>query len=117
MMTEDDAVLLQRKKRWLIATILSGVLLALCVLVGLGAAVWKMQQTMTLVDDISTTDAAFKTMVDRAILWSKIGLGSGFLAFLVYLFSFFTHHRLKQQIKDERETQRRLSLLDAEENS
>lgn len=83
-------------------------------MLGLGATVWRLQQTMELVDDSSTTNANFKAMMDRALLWSKVGLGAGSLAFLGYLFSFYMHHRLKEQVKAEREEARRLALLEGE---
>ena len=72
---------------------------------------------MELADDFSTTHDTFAGMVDRSVLWSKVGLALGCFAFLGYLYSFFSHHRLKERIKEERETQRRLRRLELEEES
>lgn len=106
MFEDESSDLLQRKRRWLIALIGFGLLLAACILIGLGATVWRMQQTMDLVDSATVSDTAFEQMVERAILWGKLGLAIGTVAFAGYLVSFIMHQHAKEKLKTWREAQR-----------
>ncbi len=106
MPAEIQSDLLQRKRRWLIALCVCGLFLALSILLGLGATVWRMQETMELVDDSAVSDAAYLQMIERATLWSKLGLAIGTVAFAGYLVSFVMHQRTKEKLKSWHEQQR-----------
>lgn len=108
MADSDDLTLLaQQKKRWLLITIICGVLLTLSVILGFGATVWKLQQSMSHIEDTGTSEAAFQEMVERSLLWTKVGLVSGALSLVGYLYGFIRHQRLKDRLKRAREQERR----------
>jgi len=102
MFEDQPSDLLLRKKRWLVALISFGLLLALCIITGLGTTVWRMQQTMDLVDSAAVSNTAFEHMIERTIFWGKLGLAFGTVAFAGYLISFVMHQRTKEKIKSWR---------------
>ena len=102
----------QRKKRWFIATCLCGALLAISIIAGLGATVWRLQKTMELVDDTATSGIVYGQMVDRSILRGKLGLAIGCVAFAGYLYSFVNHHRAKERLVTARDEERHRVILD-----
>lgn len=106
MFPDAPTDLLQQKRRWLIALITFGLLLATSILLGLGATVQKMKQTMELVDSVSISDSAYQRMVNRSILWGKLGLAFGTVSFAGYLVSFVMHQRARDRLKAWREEQR-----------
>lgn len=100
----------QQKKRWLLVTIVCGVFLTLSVILGFGATVWKLQQSIGHIDDTGTSEEAFEQMVERSLLWSKIGLVAGALSFVGYIYGFIRHQRLKERLKRAREKERSLRI-------
>ena len=108
----DASELRRRKKRWLIFTALFGVMLSVSIILGLGTTVWRLNQTMELVDDPSVSDATYHKMINRSVFRGQIGLAMGTVAFFGYLISFVMHHRAKEKIKAHREDQRHLAVLD-----
>jgi hypothetical protein len=107
----DASELRRRKKRWLIFTALFGVMLSVSIILGLGTTVWRLNQTMELVDDPSVSDAIYHKMIDRSVLRGQMGLAMGTAAFFGYMISFVMHHRVKEKIKAHRENERHLAVL------
>jgi len=107
----DASELRRRKKRWLIFTALFGVMLSVSIILGLGTTVWRLNQTMELVDDPSVSDAIYHKMIDRSVLRGQMGLAMGTAAFFGYMISFVMHHRVKEKIKVHRENERHLAVL------
>ena len=83
--------LVRTKRRWLVNLWLSGLLLALAIVLGLGVTLWRLQETMELVDDSTLSEAAYEQMVAKSVTAGRAGLAIGTLAFLGYLISMLMH--------------------------
>ena len=99
------------KRRWLITQWSCGLLLALSVLLGMGATLGRLKQSVHLAHDHSLSEEAYNQMIQRTLLAGKAGLILGALAFLAYLGSVVMHQRAKQKLQHVREQDHDLTRL------
>ncbi len=100
------------KRRWLIAQWSCGFLLALSVLLGMGATLDRLKKSVQLADDHSLSEEAWNQMIQQTLLMGKAGLILGALAFLAYLGALVMHHRTKQKLQHVSEQDRDLAMLE-----
>ncbi len=99
------------KRRWLLVLWCSALLLALSIILGMGATLSRLKQTVQLADDASLTEAAYEEMIQRTLLAGKSGLAFGVLAFLGYLCALLMHHRARLQLQRARDEDRQRAIL------
>ena len=109
---------LQRtKRRWLLVLWCSALLLALSIILGMGAPLSRLKQTMQLADDDSLSETAYEEMIQRTLHAGQSGLIFGVLAFTGYLCAVLMHHRAKQQLQRARDEDRQLTILEEEDHT
>ena len=118
-MTDAPSVqkLQRTKRRWLLVLWCSALLLALSIILGMGAPLSRLKQTMQLADDASLSEAAYEEMIQRTLHTGKLGLVFGVLAFSSYLCAVLMHHRARQQLQRARDEDRQLTILEEEDHT
>lgn len=81
------------KRLWLATAWASGSVLALAVILALGSTIWRLQQSLDLLDRPETTAESFRAMIDTSLDRTKLGLLIGVLTAPVYLLSLVQIHR------------------------
>lgn len=100
------------KRRWLIAQWSCGFLLALSVLLGMGAALGRLKQSVHLADDHTLSEEAWNQMIQQTLWVGKAGLILGALAFLAYLGAVIMHHHARQKLHHFSEQDQDLNMLE-----
>ena len=81
---------------WRAVTWASGSILVLAVILALGSTVWRIQQSLDLLDQPGTTAESFRAMIETSLDRTKLGLLIGMLAAPVYLLSLIQLHRRRR---------------------
>ena len=100
------------KRRWLIAQWSCGFLLALSVLLGMGATLDRLKKSVQLADDHSLSEEAWNQMIQQTLWVGKAGLSLGALACLAYLGAVIMHHRARQKLHQVSEQDQDLNMLE-----
>lgn len=82
---------------WSYAAWIFGTLLALSILLALGATVWRMEQTYNIVDSDIAGAEDYRAMIDTSLHWSRVGLFIGIPAALLYVASLVQLYRGRNQ--------------------
>ena len=82
---------------WLATVWISGAVLALAIIIALGSTVWRLQQSLDLLDRPDTTPEKFRDMIEYSLNWTKFGLLVGVLVVPIYIFSLIQHHRYRSK--------------------
>lgn len=85
---------------WRITAWISGTVLTLAVLLALGSTVWRLQQSLDLLDQPDTTASTFEDMTTSSLARTKLGLIIGVLTAPVYLISIIKHYRHRRRVGD-----------------
>ena len=73
--------------RWSYAAWICGAILVLAIFLGMGATIWRMDQTYNLADSDIASPEDYQAMVDTSLHWARTGLFIGIPAALLYMIS------------------------------
>ena len=103
----DPGVLLEKcrrsKRRWLIIQWSFVVLLTSSIMIGLGATVTRLKQTIKMADNHFISESSYEEMIQHTLLGGKLGIIIGVVAFFGYLYAAIMHHRSKRRLQQVRE--------------
>lgn len=80
---------------WRATAWISGSTLALAVILALGSTVWRLLQSLELLDQPDATSAAFEAMTESALARTRLGLVIGIIAAPVYLIALVRQYRTR----------------------
>ena len=80
---------------WRATAWISGTVLALAIILALGSAVGRLNQSLALLDRPDTTAESFRAMIDTSLDRTKLGLLAGVLTAPIYLLFLIQYHRCR----------------------
>lgn len=103
----DPGALLEKcrrsKRRWLITQWSFVVLLTSSIMIGLGATVTRLKQTIQMADNHFISESSYEQMIQHTLLGGKVGITIGVVAFFGYLYAAIMHYRSKRRLEQVRE--------------
>ena len=112
-MAEDPARSARRQtRRWLVATWLSGAVLAACVIGGLSAMISRTQQAFELTDDVPPDHRAFEQATNRSLFLARASLVLGTASLMSYFLCYVMFQRTKGAERSQRTSSNHLDLPD-----
>lgn len=90
----------QGPRLWRAAAWISGTVLALAIILALGSTVWRLQQSLDLLDQPDISSAAFEEMTESSLNRTKLGLLLGLLTAPIYLLSLIQLLRHRRRVGD-----------------
>ena len=110
-MAEDPALTARRHtRRWLVATWISGAVLAICVVGGLSAMMSRTQKAFALTDDVPLDHRTFEEATNRSLFLARASLVVGTASLMSYFLCYVMFQRTKGAERSHRTSSNHLDL-------